>query len=122
MSHLTYEESKGIAFKTIVILAIITVVEVTFALFGKGYIIEGLHLSHVLMGGVMIILSAVKAYLIMYEFMHLKYELPGMVKSILIPTLLLIWLIIALLWEGGYWNNSRANIVNPVKIEVQDNK
>ena len=42
MSH-TYEASKKIALKTIIILAVITVIEVMIALTGKGYIIEGVH-------------------------------------------------------------------------------
>ena len=37
----------------------------------------------------MIIMSIVKAYLIIFEFMHMKYEIPGLVKSVLLPTLLL---------------------------------
>lgn len=122
MSHLTYEQSKGIATKTILILAVITVCEVLFALLGKGYIIEGFHLPHFLMGGVMIIMSVVKAYLIIYEFMHMKYEVPGLVKSVLLPTVLLVWAVIAFLYEGEYWNKSRASVKNDVKTEVVQTK
>ena len=118
MSHITYEESKGLATKTILVLAVITVGEVLFALLGKGYLVSGFHLTHILMGGVMIILSAYKAYLIIYEFMHMKYEVPGLVKTVLFPTLLLVWAVIAFLAEGNYWNTSRANVKNPVKTEV----
>ena len=118
MSHITYEESKGLATKTILILAVITVGEVLFALLGKGYLVSGFHLSHILMGGVMITLSAYKAYLIIYEFMHMKYEVPGLVRTVLFPTVLLVWAVIAFLAEGNYWNNSRTNVKNPVKTEV----
>ena len=38
MGH-SYEESKKTALRIIIILAIITLVEVGFALFGKGYIV-----------------------------------------------------------------------------------
>jgi cytochrome c oxidase subunit IV len=118
MSHLTYDQSKGIATKTILILGGITIFEVVMALLGKGYIIKDFHLPHILIGGLMIILSVVKAYLIIYEFMHMKYEVPGLVKTVLLPTLLLVWAVIAFLAEGNYWNNSRANVKNPVKTEV----
>lgn len=110
MGHLSYDDSKKLATKTIVILGIITIGEVLFALLGKGYLKEGLEFSPILMGGVMIILSVVKAYLIIFEFMHMKYEAPGLVKSVLLPTLLLVWGIIAFSWEGGYWFNSRNKI------------
>jgi cytochrome c oxidase subunit IV len=120
MGHLTYEQSKSLATKTILILAVITIVEVIFALLGKGYIIEGLHFPVFIMGSVMIIMSIVKAYLIIYEFMHMKYELPGLVKTVLLPTLLLVWAVIAFLAEGNYWNNSRAAAKNDVKTEISD--
>jgi cytochrome c oxidase subunit 4 len=118
MGHLTYDASKQIATKTILILAGITVFEVIMALLGKGYIVPGFHLPHILVGGLMIILSIVKAYLIVYEFMHMKYEVPGLVKTVLLPTLLLVWAVIAFLYEGNYWNNSRINTINKVKTEL----
>ena len=50
MGHLTYDASKQIATKTILILAGITVFEVIMALLGKGYIVPGFHLPHILVG------------------------------------------------------------------------
>ena len=123
MSHLSYDQSKVIATKTILILGGITIFEVLMALLGKGYLIHGFHLPHILVGGLMIILSIVKAYLIVYEFMHMKYEVPGLVKTVLLPTLLLVWAIIAFLAEGNYWNTTRTKVKNPVKTEIiSDNK
>jgi len=118
MSHLTYDQSRQIATKTILILGVITIFEVIMALLGKGYLIEGVTLPHVLIGGLMIVLSVVKAYLIIYEFMHMKYEVPGLVKTVLLPTLLLVWAVIAFLAEGDYWNSSRSRVKNPVKTEI----
>jgi cytochrome c oxidase subunit IV len=112
MGHLSYEDSKKIATKTIIILAIITICEVIFALLGKGYIIEGLYFPGWLTGGVMIIMSVVKAYLIIYEFMHMKYEVPGLVRSVLLPTVLLIWAVIAFTYEGQDWQKRRDLIDN----------
>jgi len=107
---LSYDASKKKALQIITVLAIITIVEVGFALLGKGYIIDGLHVSPWIMGGVMILFSVVKAYLIIYEFMHMKYEVKGLVKSVLLPMFLLVWGVVAFLAEGKYWNTSRADI------------
>lgn len=107
MAH-SYEHSKKIATKTILILGAITIGEVLFALLGKGYIISGFHLPHILVGSVMIVMSVIKAYLIIYEFMHMKYEVPALVRTVLLPTLLLVWAVIAFTMEGNYWKNRRA--------------
>jgi cytochrome c oxidase subunit 4 len=95
MGH-SYEKSKKIALSTILILAAITIFEVLFALTGKGHMFGGkLMMPGYVIALVMIVLSLTKAYLIVYEFMHMKYEVPGLVRSVLLPTLLLIWAIIA---------------------------
>ena len=107
---LSYTESKKVANKTILVLGAITIFEVAFALLGKGHLVEGVHFSLWIVGSLMIILSIVKAYLIVYEFMHMKYEVPGLLKSVLLPTLLLVWGAIAFFMEGDYWKNSRKGI------------
>jgi len=119
MGHLTYEESKSKANKVITILAVITICEVLFALLGKGYLVSGVHFPEMLIAAVMIIMSIVKAYLIVYEFMHMKYEVPGLVKSVLLPLGLLVWAIIAFLAEGTYWKNNRAGIQDKNKAEIE---
>lgn len=113
-----YETSKKTAVRIISILAVITIVEVLFALLGKGYIIPGVEVPGIIMGLAMIIMSAVKAYLIVYEFMHMKYEVPGLVKSVLLPTFLLVWAIVAFLYEGNDWGNRRDLISDKNKEEV----
>lgn len=118
MGHLSYEASKSIATTTILKLAAITVFEVFMALLGKGYIIDGVHFPWYIMAILMIGMSIVKAYLIIYEFMHMKYEVPGLVKTVLLPTLLLVWAVIAFLYEGNYWNDSRQEVINKVKTEL----
>ena len=119
MGHLTYEESKSKAFKVITILAIITICEVLFALLGKGYLIDGFHFNEGIIALTMIAMSIVKAYLIVYEFMHMKYEVPGMVKSVLLPLGLLVWAIIAFIMEGKYWKNSRNGIIDRNEAEIK---
>jgi cytochrome c oxidase subunit IV len=114
-----YEESKKTANKIITILAIVTIIEVLFALMGKGYLISGVHFPHWLISIVMIVGSIYKAYLIIYEFMHMKYEVPSMVKTVLLPTLLLVWAIIAFTMEGSYWQNNRTKFKNQAAKEVK---
>ena len=106
MGH-SYEESKSLALKTILILGAITIAEVIFALLGKGYLIEGVHFPLWIIAIVMIVMSIVKAYLVVFEFMHMKYEVPALAKTVLFPTLLLIWGIIAFFQEGSAWRNNR---------------
>ncbi len=103
MAH-DYETSKKTAVRIITILAIITIAEVTFTLLGKGYIFESVEFWPPIIALVMIIMSIVKAYFIVYEFMHMKYEVPALAKTVLLPTLLLLWAIAAFLFEGKYWN------------------
>jgi cytochrome c oxidase subunit IV len=118
MGHLSYEESKKVATKIILILGVITLVEVIIALMGKGYIIEGWHWPWYLTGFIMIVLSITKAYLIVYEFMHMKYEVPSLVRSVLLPTVLLVWAVIAFFWEGSDWQKRRTLIEKKNSEEV----
>ena len=46
-------------------------------------------------------LTIVKAFYIVAEFMHLKGEVKALMFSILIPLIFVVWLIIALLFEGS---------------------
>ena len=107
---LEYTKSKKVALSTILLLAAITVVEVIIALLGKGYIIPGFHLPWYVMGLAMIGLSLFKAVKIIFEFMHMTYEVPAFAKSVLLPTGLLIWAVIAFMWEGSDWKHRRALI------------
>ncbi len=51
-------------------------------------------------------LTLVKAFYIVSEFMHLKYEVKALIWSIMLPVIFVVWLIIALLAEGGSVFNS----------------
>jgi cytochrome c oxidase subunit IV len=121
MAAHTYEESKGIALKTIIILAVVTVVEVLIALTGKGYLIPGFvpyedwmmgsfNFGKAVMYISMISMSLYKAMLVIFEFMHMKYEVKGLMRSVLLPTALLIWAIIAFFLEGDYWRKTRVEL------------
>ena len=49
---------------------------------------------------IFVILTIVKAGYIVGEFMHLRYEVKILFWSILIPTLFIIWMLVAFVYEG----------------------
>lgn len=123
MSSLSYEDSKSIALKTILLLGVITIIEVVIALVGKGYIggvdYGTTKIGAAIIGLSMIGLSLFKAIKIIFEFMHMKYEVPALPKTVLLPMLLLVWGIIAFGCEGDYWNKRRGAQIERNKIEVE---
>ena len=50
---------------------------------------------------IFIALTLVKAFYIVAEFMHLKYEVKVLIWSIVLPMIFVVWLVIALIYEGG---------------------
>lgn len=46
-------------------------------------------------------MTIVKAFYIVAEFMHLKHEVKSLIWAILLPCIFVVWLLIALLVEGG---------------------
>lgn len=113
--HKTYDQAKKDVFKGMWLLAVVTLIEVFISLAAKGYIIAGLEdYSWVLYaaGIGLIVLSLYKAYFIVYEFMHMAYEVKGLGATVLLPMLLLVWAIIAFFQEGGSWGDRREQIKN----------
>jgi cytochrome c oxidase subunit IV len=51
-----------------------------------------------------IVMTLVKAFYIVAYFMHLRDEVKSMITTILIPLVFVLWLILALLIEGGFYN------------------
>jgi len=74
------------------ILFIVTSIEFVFA-----FTME----SGPLRTSIFISLTIVKAFYIVSEFMHLKYEVKVLIWSIIIPMIFVVWLVIALIYEGG---------------------
>lgn len=120
MAH-SYEEGKSVAMRGLYLLGVVTIVEVLIALLGNGHLIEGVHLPRFIMYPVMIGLSLYKAYFIVYFFMHMAYEVSDLRLSVLLPTLLLIWAMIAFFMEGHYWGERRAEM-DPEYEEVFEKK
>ncbi|MEY4204511.1 MAG: hypothetical protein RL013_2215 [Bacteroidota bacterium] len=114
--HQTYEEQKQLVFYGLKLLAVITIVEVAFALFAKGHISPSITFGkdggfgQALYMMAMVGASAYKAYFIVFYFMHMAHEVRGLVLSVLLPTTLLIWAIIAFFQEGGSWGSRREQI------------
>lgn len=78
--------------KTALILAVVTAIEFLFAFtMPRGTLLVAIFIG----------LTIVKAFYIVAEFMHLRHEVKSMIWSIMIPTIFVVWLIIALLYEGG---------------------
>ncbi len=46
-------------------------------------------------------MTIVKAFYIVGEFMHLKHEVKSMIWMIIIPCIFVVWLLGAMIWEGG---------------------
>ena len=46
-------------------------------------------------------MTIIKAFYIVAEFMHLKHEVKSLIWVILLPIIFIIWLLLALMYEGG---------------------
>jgi len=79
--------------KVAFILFVVTVIEfiIAFTLASGG-----------LRTSIFVVMTIVKAFYIVSEFMHLGHEVKGLRWSIIFPFILAVWLIIALLMEGSY--------------------
>ena len=84
-----------------IILIIAGLFEVAFALTHFYYLHESL--PKIYLHIVMIIATLIKAFFIIAEFMHLKYEKRALIMSLGIPLIFLLWALIALSVEGNYW-------------------
>ena len=95
-------DRKAIA-RTFWILLGITCVELIVGMF----IAPHFHNLKLMFNILYIILTGAKAFYIIAEFMHLKYEIKNLIMTIAIPALLFVWFIAAFLWDGGSYNHLR---------------
>lgn len=51
-----------------------------------------------------IVMTLVKAFYIVAEFMHLKHEVKSLIMTVLIPLTFVAWMVLALMLEGGFYN------------------
>lgn len=121
--HVSHEDAIKGVYKGLGLLAVVTVVEVIISLSGKGYIpgTEGLaSISWMIypVGLLLIGLSLYKAYFIIYEFMHMGYEVRGLAMSVLLPVLLLVWALVAFFNEGKAWKTNRDVVQERNELSV----
>ncbi|QMW02518.1 cytochrome C oxidase subunit IV family protein [Spirosoma foliorum] len=102
-SHGTHEVGEippantGLIWRTFIILSVITAFEFTLAYLMK---------AGTLRTTIFVLMTLVKAFYIVGEFMHLKHEVKSLIWAIVIPVVFVIWLLVALLTEGGAIGNA----------------
>jgi len=104
--HLTdqeYKSQKRAVWRATIILSIATIVEITLALlhFHEWGPFESM--SKGMLSILMIVLSLLKAFYIVGEFMHVKYEVRALALTILVPLVFLIYGVVMFMWEGAAW-------------------
>lgn len=107
MAHdmtLSAEERKQAKIKNIIrvtaILSIVTAAEFAVAFIPDG-VMGGLFERGPLLTSLFFVMTIVKAYYIVSEFMHLGHEVRSLRYAIVFPMVFIVWLIIALLVEGS---------------------
>jgi len=86
---------------TTIILAAITTLEFIIAFTVKADVPWILWTRNLTYG----VLTLVKAYFIVSIFMHLGDEVRKFAMTILLPFIFIMWLVIGLVIEGGYWGH-----------------
>jgi cytochrome c oxidase subunit 4 len=102
MAHAHESNTKRIWF-VFGLLSLITIVEVAFGIVRPDFLFKSNFLSMNLLNWLFIILTIVKAYYIVWAFMHLEGEKKSLRISIVAPLVFLIlYLCFILLVEGDY--------------------
>jgi len=84
-------------------LSVITIVEVFFGILKPEFLHMNSLLGLTLLNWIFIILTLVKAYFIVYAFMHMEGEKATLRNAVILPLIfLVIYLIFILLTEGNY--------------------
>jgi len=102
--HHESPEGTGWIWKVFWILLIVTAVEVALGIIKPPFLLASV-LGTSLLNLIFIVLTLVKAFYIVAEFMHLKFERGNLIWTIALPVLILIpYLAFILLTEGSYMN------------------
>lgn len=104
--HAEHENHGGTKeiWRTFWILLGLTIVELILGYIMIGVSSGGLRLA---IKGAIIILMLAKAFYIVAYFMHLKGEIRNLAMTIIVPLALLIWAIIAFLYDGSAYRSNR---------------
>ncbi|NJC25168.1 cytochrome C oxidase subunit IV family protein [Neolewinella antarctica] len=116
-SHATYEEQTAAVWKGLGLLAVVTLVEVALSLLKAAEWAKGYESIFAIASILIIVLSIYKAYFIIFEFMHMAYEVKGLAMSVLLPVFLLLWAVIAFFYEGDAWKNNRETVNERNRME-----
>lgn len=101
-----HESPAGIwwVWKVFIILLVVTTVEVALGIIKPEFLLVQF-LGTSLLNIIFILLTLLKAFYIVAEFMHLKFERSNLIWTITLPMVILIpYLAFILLAEGGYMN------------------
>lgn len=102
MSHEHVSNTKRI-WTVFGILSFITIVEVIFGIFKPEFLYMNSFLGLNLLNWLFIILTIVKAYYIVYAFMHMEGEKTSLRYSVILPLIfLVVYLLFILLTEADY--------------------
>lgn len=105
-----YKSQVSAVWKATLYMGIIIIIEVGIALIWMNYLAESL--PRLMLNVFFIVASALKAFFIIAEFMHLKYEKRALILSLAVPLVFLVWAIIAYSWEANAWFHMKG-LVRP---------
>lgn len=107
--HLTdeqYNSQVSAVWSATLWLSVATVLEVGIALLH--FYIPFIHqMPRPLLNLIFILATLVKAFFIIAEFMHLRYEKRALIISMAVPMIFIFWAILAFLIDGDYWLKMR---------------
>jgi cytochrome c oxidase subunit IV len=107
------ESHKALIWKVFGILSLITIVEVALGIIKPEFLFKTQFLGTSILNSLFLILTIVKAYYIVYYFMHLGDEKKNLKYSIVLPLVILIpYLATLLIIEGGYVHDTLAPYIN----------
>jgi len=107
LSDEQYKSQKSAVWRATIILSVVTIAEIGLALLHFYEIEPFSHLPKSGLSFLMIVLSLLKAFFIVGEFMHIKYEVRALALTILVPLVFLVYGVVMFMWEGSLWKTMR---------------
>lgn len=93
-----------------IILSVLTIIEVVLGILKPAFLVDTDLVTMSLLNWIFIILTIVKAYYIVWAFMHMEHESAGLRRTVVWTGVFLIcYLIAILLIEGGYIHDVYTN-------------
>jgi cytochrome c oxidase subunit IV len=80
---------------------ILTVTAILAAITGFEFLLAFTMPSGAARNAIFLILTIAKAFYIVADFMHLRHEVKTLILALLLPTAFVVWLVVALITEGG---------------------